>query len=275
MRIALAQFTAGTDPAANLRLVLEQIARAAEQGAELVVFPEAMSCSFARARIEAAEPLDGPWANAVRQAAADAGVTVIVGVFTPGRDGKVRNTLLVTGPDVEAHYDKLHLFDAYGYLESEQIEPGDALVTASVAGVVVGLTTCYDIRFPELYKQLAAVGAELIVVPASWAPGERKVEQWRSLALARALDATCLVVAVDQAEPPSEPTSPSQPKPDPARRKPTGVGHSLVVGPLGEILLELDAAPRLAVIDVDLEDVRAARVALPVLANSRFRSTLA
>lgn len=268
MRIALAQFTAGTDPAANLVLVLEQIGRAADSGAELVVFPEAMSCSFARPRVEAAEPLDGPWANAVRQAAVDAGVTVAVGLFTPGRDGRVRNTLLVTGPDAEAHYDKLHLFDAYGFAESAQIEPGDAVVTVTVDGVVFGLTTCYDIRFPELYKQLAAAGAEVIVVPASWAPGERKVEQWRALAVARALDATCFVVAVDQALPPADPDA------DPARRKPTGVGHSLVVGPLGEILVELGPEPRLELIDLDVEAVRAARTILPVLANSRFTSTL-
>ena len=269
MRIALAQFTAGTEPAANLELVLAQIGRAAASGAQLVVFPEAMSCSFARARIEAAEALDGPWANAVRQAAADAGVTVIVGIFTPGGNGKVRNTLLVTGPDLDAHYDKLHLFDAYGYLESDQIEPGDAVVTVSIAGVVCGLSTCYDIRFPELYKQLAAAGAELIVVPASWAPGERKVEQWRSLAVARALDSTSFVVAVDQAEPPSDPDA------ETGGRRPTGVGHSLVVDPLGEILLELDAEPRLVTIDLDLDTVRAARNALPVLANSRFTSELA
>ncbi len=268
MRIALAQFTAGTDPAANLELVLEQIGVAAASGAELVVFPEAMSCSFARPRVEAAEPLDGPWANAVRQAAVDTGVTVVVGMFTPGRDGKVRNTLLVTGPGVEAHYDKLHLFDAYGFAESEQIEPGDAVVTVTVDGVVCGLTTCYDIRFPELYKRLAEAGAEVILVPASWAPGERKVEQWRALAVARALDSTCFVVAVDQAEPPDDPDA------APGARRPTGVGHSMVVGPLGEILLELDAEPRLVLTDVSLDDVRTARATLPVLANSRFDSTL-
>lgn len=99
--------------------MLGQLALAAESGARLVVFPEAMSCSFARPRVEAAEPLDGPWAGAVRAAAAEAGVTVVVGLFTPGESGRVRNTLLVTGPEVEAHYDKLHLFDAYGYAESD------------------------------------------------------------------------------------------------------------------------------------------------------------
>ena len=105
---------------------------------------------------------------------------MIVGTFTPGRSAKVRNTLLVTGPAIEAHYNKIHLFDAYGYRESDQIEPGDALVVVEIGGVKIGLTTCYDLRFPELFKALALQGADVIVVPSSWAPGERKVAQWRS-----------------------------------------------------------------------------------------------
>jgi len=263
MRIALAQFTADTVPARNLQLVLEQIPAAAAAGAQLVVFPEAMICSFARPRAEAAEPLDGPWASAVRAAAKDAGITVIIGTFTPGTGSKVRNTLLVTGPGIEAHYDKIHLFDAYGYRESDQIEPGDQVVTVAIGGVTVGVATCYDIRFPELFKVLAAQGAELIVVPASWAPGQGKVDQWRALAIARALDTTSLVVAVGQALPAADDSGAGV-------RKPTGVGHSIVAGPLGERLLELGEEPELRVIDLDLEAVARAREALPVLANSRF-----
>lgn len=268
MRIALAQFTAGTVPARNLQLVLEQISAAAAAGAQLVVFPEAMICSFARPRAEAAEPLDGPWASAVRAAARDADITVITGTFTPGSGSKVRNTLLVTGPGIEAHYDKLHLFDAYGYRESDQIEPGDQVVTVQLDGVTVGLATCYDIRFPELFKELAAQGAELIVVPASWAPGEGKVDQWRALAIARALDSTSLIVAAGQALPVTDDAA------DPGSRKPTGVGHSLVVGPLGEVLLELGERPELAILDVDPGEVAIARASLPVLTNSRFSSAL-
>jgi predicted amidohydrolase len=267
MRVALAQFTATIEPAQNLDLVLGQLALAAESGARLVVFPEAMSCSFARPRVEAAEPLDGPWAGAVRAAAAEAGVTVVVGLFTPGESGRVRNTLLVTGPEVEAHYDKLHLFDAYGYAESDQIEPGERLVLIEVDGVRIGLATCYDIRFAEQFKALAAQGAEVIVVPSSWAPGERKVDQWRLLAAARALDSTSIVVAVDQAQPAADDSAPGA-------RKPTGVGHSIVASPLGEIVLELGSDPELAIVELDLSSVAAARAALPVLGNSRFSSSL-
>jgi deaminated glutathione amidase len=267
MRIALAQFTAGTDPAKNLKLVLAGIGQAVQERADLVVFPEAMICSFARPRADAAEPLDGPWASAVRAAAAAAEVTVIVGTFTPGRSAKVRNTLLVTGPAIEAHYNKIHLFDAYGYRESDQIEPGDALVVVEIGGVKIGLTTCYDLRFPELFKALALQGADVIVVPSSWAPGERKVAQWRSLAVARALDSTSLIVAVGQALPPAGGAVDGP-------RKPTGVGHSIVVGPLGDVLLELGEAPELAVLDLDPSVVAAARETLPVLTNARFTSAL-
>lgn len=269
MRIALAQFAATTDPAENLAVVLDQLGRAAGEGATLVIFPEAMSCSFARPRIEAAEPLDGPWASAVRAAATRAGITVIVGMFTPGASGRVRNTLLVTGPGIEASYHKVHLFDALGYRESDQIEPGQQMVVCDLDGVRLGLATCYDVRFPEQFKVLARLGAEVIVVPSSWAPGDRKVEQWRTLVTARALDSTSIVVAVDQALPPLAEG------PERATRKPTGVGHSIVAGPLGEIVVELGPDSELALVDLDLTTVTAARAALPVLTTSRFTSTLA
>ena len=268
MRIALAQFTATTDPADNLALVQRQIAAAGHAGVRLVVFAEAMSCSFARPRIEAAEPLDGPWANGVRAAASAAGVSVVVGLFTPGTGGRVRNTLLVTGGGVEAHYDKLQLFDAYGYVESDQVEPGERLVTLVIDGVRFGLATCYDVRFPAQFAALADAGAEVMLVPASWAPGERKVEQWRTLVTARALDTTSLVVAVGQALPVDDPDA------DPAARKPTGVGHSIVAGPLGEVLVELGPEPELRVVELDVASVARARGVLPVLGNARFTSSL-
>src|SRR5580765_3550242 len=98
MKIALAQIVAGADPAANLDLVAERVADAAAAGAELVVFPEATMRAFGHPLRGIAEPLDGPWATAVAELARSAGVTVAVGMFTPGIDGRVRNTLLVTGP---------------------------------------------------------------------------------------------------------------------------------------------------------------------------------
>lgn len=256
MKIALAQVTSTTDPAANLGLVREQAVRAAREGAELVVFPEATMHSFERSPVAAAEPLDGAWAAAVRATATEQQITIVVGMFTTTSSQRVRNTLLVTGA-VETHYDKIHLFDALGYRESERIAPGDTPGLVRLNGATLGLATCYDIRFPGLFTRLAGLGAEIIVVPASWAPGANKLHQWRTLATARAMDATSFVVACGQASGGG------------AGSRPTGVGHSMVVDPFGTVLLELGDEPELAVIDLDLRMVAEAREAIPVLRNAR------
>ncbi len=124
VRIALAQILSSPDPAVNLEQVAELTGQAAAAGARLVVFPEATMRCFGRNLAEVAEPLDGPWAGRVRQIAAEAGVTVVVGMFTPADHGRVRNTLLVSGPGVEAAYDKIHLFDAFGFAESDTVAAG-------------------------------------------------------------------------------------------------------------------------------------------------------
>ncbi|MCW5952740.1 MAG: carbon-nitrogen hydrolase family protein [Propionibacteriaceae bacterium] len=258
MRVALAQLTSSVDPSDNLELVREHTVRAAEAGAGLVVFPEAMMCSFARSVTDAAQAWDGPWASGVREVARAVGVTVIVGMFTTTGAERVTNSLLVTGPGIEARYDKIHLFDALGYRESERIAPGTEPVVVEIGGVKIGLAICYDIRFPALFTHLARSGAEVIVVPASWAPGPGKVHQWRTLATARAMDSTCFVVGCGQAPPAGAEGS-----------RPTGVGHSLVVDPFGTVLLELEDEPNLAVVDIDPAVVARAREAMPVLRNAR------
>ena len=263
MRIALVQLLSGPDPAANLALVAEYTARAAEQGAELVVFPEATQRSFGHNLAEVAEPLDGPWAGRVREVAAAAGVVVVVGMFTPADGDRVANTLLVTGPGVEAAYDKIHLFDAFGFAESATVAAGERPVVVEVAGVRVGLTTCYDVRFPGLYTALADAGAELVCVCASWGAGPGKVEQWQLLTRARALDATVFVAACGQADPASTGRSA-------VGSAPTGVGHSLLVAPDGQVLAGLGAEPGVLMADVDAGAVAAVRRTLPVLANRRF-----
>ena len=156
MRVALAQIITGRDLAANLVLVEEFARRAKEGGAELVVFPEATMRAFGNSLIDIAEPLDGPWANRVRAISADLEIVIVAGMFTPGAtasggQSKVRNTLLVTGPGVEASYDKVHLFDAFGFLESDTVDAGTGPVTFDAGGVTFGLATCYDIRFPALF----------------------------------------------------------------------------------------------------------------------------
>lgn len=256
MRVAVAQIRASTDPLANLDLVERSATAAAEAGAELVVFPEATMCSFERRSSDIAEAFDGPWASHVRALATRLHVTIIVGMFTTTDDTRVRNTLLIAGR-ARARYDKVHLFDALGFRESDHIAAGDRLVTVDLPATRIGVATCYDLRFPEQFIALATDDAAVIVVCASWAPGPDKIHQWRTLATARAMDSTAFVVAVDQATT-GDPEEPG---------RPTGVGHSMVVDPTGRVLLELGPAPQLAFIDLDPGEVYRARAQLPVLRN--------
>ncbi len=257
MRVALAQILAGTDPAANLELVRDHTRRAADDGARLVVFPEATMCRFGVPLAPVAQPLDGPWADAVRAIAADTGVTVFAGMFTPSADGRVHNTMLATGAGVEASYDKIHLYDAFGFTESDTVGPGSGPVVVTVDGVGVGITLCYDIRFPYLYSELADRGASVITVSASWGAGPGKLEQWTLLARARALDSGCFVAAAGQA----------YPGPELAARAPTGVGGSLVSSPLGEVLCSAGPDPQLLACDLDVASVPKVRDTVGVLRN--------
>lgn len=257
MRIALAQITSGTDPTANLDLVAEYSRRAADEGARLVVFPESTMCRFGVPLAPIAEPVDGRWADGVRRIAADAGLTVVAGMYCPGTADRVTNTLLAAGPGVDAHYEKIHLYDAFGFKESRSVTPGFDPVTITVDDVIVGITTCYDIRFPELYVELARRGAHVLTVSASWGAGPGKLDQWTLLARARALDTGSFVVAVDQAYPGDEI----------AATGPTGVGGSLVAGPFGQVLASAGADPQLITVDVDTDVVATARETLGVLNN--------
>ncbi|MFC4949534.1 carbon-nitrogen hydrolase family protein [Pseudonocardia sp. GCM10023141] len=262
MRIALAQIASTPDVAHNLGLIADGVARAAAAGAELVVFPEGAMCCFGVPLGPVAEPLDGPWATRVRALAADAGVTVVAGMFTPADGDRVHNTLLATGGGVEARYDKIHLFDAFGFAESRTVAPGTTPVSIAVGGVTVGLATCYDLRFPGLFQKLAGDGASVIAVPASWGDGPGKREQWDLLVRARALDSTSFVAACGQADPWTIGRDP--------RGAPAGIGASAVAGPLGAFVGQLDTAPDLLVVDLDLDEVAAARKTVPVLVNRRF-----
>jgi predicted amidohydrolase len=264
MRIAVAQILSGTDPVDNLQLVRDYAGRAADAGARLVVFPEATMCRFGVPLAPIAEPVDGPWADGVRRIAADANITVIVGMFSPADHGRVYNTLLAIGPGTpnqpDTHYDKIHLYDAFGFTESKTVAPGRQPVVIDVDGVGVGLTTCYDLRFPELFTTLARRGAQLIVVSASWAAGRGKLEQWTLLARARALDSTSYIVAAGQGDP-------GKTLAEKSGSAPTGVGGSLVVSPFGEVLASAGADPQLLVTDVDLDRVAQARDTIAVLRN--------
>jgi deaminated glutathione amidase len=263
LRVAVAQILSGSDPQQNLELVARQTAEAADDGAQLVIFPEATMRRFGLPLAEIAEPVDGPWAKQLSEIAEQHQLVVVAGMFSPSTDGRVNNTLRAIGPGVDAYYHKIHLFDAFGFRESETVAPGAEPVVIMVGGATVGLTLCYDIRFPGLYTRLAELGAQVICVAASWGAGPGKVEQWQLLTRARALDSTSYLVAAAQADPATAGITFDG-------RAPTGVGYSAVVSPRGDVLRSLDAESGLLLADLDLDLVEQTRVAIPVLANRRF-----
>ena len=161
--------------------------------------------------------------------------------------------------ELVASYRKLHLFDAFGHRESDQVAPGSALVACTLAGVRTGLAICYDVRFGELSRALAVAGAELLVLPAAWAAGLFKEEHWVTLVRARAIENTVWVAAVGQVPDPDErPT-----------RAATGIGRSMLVDPLGVVRADLGPAPGVTVAEVDTGLVATVRASLPSLANRR------
>ncbi|TWH02643.1 putative amidohydrolase [Nocardioides sp. J9] len=221
LRIALVQAASALEPEANRATLAELAGRTADT--DLMVFPEAFARDFGEAGSDVsafAEPLDGPFASAVSAAATDAGTTVVAGMFEQGPDPeRPWNTLVVRG-GAEASYRKVHLYDSFGYRESDRLTAGAVEpVVVEVAGWKVGLMTCYDLRFPELARALVDRGAEVIAVPAAWVAGPRKVHHWRTLLTARAIENTVYVAAVGQ----------------PAPRY---CGHSMVVDPFGEVVAE-------------------------------------
>ncbi|MDZ5077517.1 carbon-nitrogen hydrolase family protein [Nesterenkonia sp. HG001] len=274
MRIAAAQIVTGEDPQQNLALVEKWTAQAVEAGARLVVFPEAVQRAFGHSLTPIAEPVDGAWGTELRRIAERHGVAIVAGMFTPAQPGeqgreRVTNTLLAvdgavdgTGNGVLAAYDKIHLYDAFGFQESKTVAPGEAPARFALDGQTLGLATCYDIRFPNLFTAHARAGALATILPASWGAGPGKVDQWRLLARARALDSTQYVIACGQG-------LPSAAGVEPVEGAPTGVGHSMIVSPTGEVLAEAGEAPELLVADLDADVVTAARQKLPVLANAR------
>jgi predicted amidohydrolase len=263
VRVGLCQITSTAVPSDNLDLVRDAVARAAAGGASVAVLPEATMACFGTSLAPLAEPVDGPWATAVAAIAAEYDVLVVAGMFTPAPDGRVFNTLLATGKGQHLGYDKIHLFDAFGFAESKTVAPGSDLALVTADDVTLGLATCYDVRFPELFTRLADRGATVMLMGASWGAGPGKREQWELLVRARALDSTSWLVACGQADPAASGAT-THPK------APTGIGYSTVASPSGEVVAQLGAGPDVLVVEVDVAQVEKTRESIPVLANRRL-----
>jgi|RhiMethySRZTD1v2_1073278.scaffolds.fasta_scaffold20866_2 predicted amidohydrolase len=261
MRVALCQLPVSPDPATNLDRVAEAVASAADQGADLAVFPEATQVRFGSDLRAAAEPLDGEFGTCLATLARNAGVALVAGVFEPAPDGRVYNTAVAYAGSGElvAAYRKIHLFDSLGERESALVAPGSEPVVVDLAGIRTGFATCYDIRFPELFRALVARGAELIVVPGAWAAGLFKEEHWVTLVRARAIENTVWVAAAGQVPDPASPPT----------RAPTGVGRSMLVDPMGAVRADLGLWPQVGVAELDSAMTARVRAVLPCLEHRR------
>ncbi|MGJ9412980.1 carbon-nitrogen hydrolase family protein [Aeromicrobium sp. CF4.19] len=257
MRVALVQLASTIDSSQNRRLVSDRLDALAPGAADLVVLPEATMHDFGSPDHDLArhaEPLDGPFVADVTAHARRLGATVVAGMFER-TDDVPYNTLVVAGPDgaLQATYRKIHLYDSFGYRESDRLRGGDLEpVTIDVAGTCTGLMTCYDLRFPELGRALVDAGAELFVVPAAWVAGEGKLHHWRTLLTARALEDVVHVAAAAQG----------------GERY---TGHSLVVDPLGTVVGEGGSDEEdLVTVEIDPDAVTRARRVNPSLDNRRM-----
>ncbi len=261
MRVALCQMPASSQPAVNLSRVQSALTSAREQGSDLAIFPEATQARFSADLRAVAEPLDGPFCTGLSEAARSNGVALAAGVFEQAPDGRVYNTTVAldSAGNLVAAYRKIHLFDALGTRESETIAPGSEVVTAELCGLKIGFMTCYDVRFPELARELAVRGAELIVIPSAWGAGLFKEEHWVTLVRARAIENTIWVAAADQVPDPHEPPTAA----------PTGVGRSLLVDPMGAVRLDLGSGPAVISGVVDTEMTGRVRTVLPSLSHRR------
>lgn len=261
MRVAVCQIPVSTDPAINLDRVRAALSEAAEQHADLAVFPEGTQARFGSDLQAVAEPPEGAFGAGIGEAAGKLGIAVVAGIFEPAGDGRVHNTTVAfdgTGRLV-ASYRKIHVFDSFGQRESDLVAAGGTAVLADLAGLRVGFLTCYDVRFPEHARALVAGGAELIVLPSAWAAGPFKEEHWVTLVRARAIENTVWVAAAGQVPDPGErPT-----------RAPTGIGRSMVVDPMGVARLDLGPHPGVGVAEIDTALTARVRAEVPCLQHRR------
>lgn len=250
LSVTLVQAASSLEPADNLAALRDGVAAAT---GDLVVFPEAFARDFGSPGSDVspfAEPVEGAFGSELARLAEEHGKTVVAGMFETSDDPeRPFNTLVVRGGD-DAEYRKIHLYDSFGYQESDRIQAGPPIpVAVSVGGFRVALMTCYDLRFPELARAHSLAGADVLLCPAAWVAGDRKVRHWQTLLAARAIENLAYVVASAQAAP-------------------RYCGHSTVVDPRGDVVAEAgDGGPEVITAVVRRELIEEARRENPSLHN--------
>ncbi len=271
MRAALLQLTSSDDPVENLAVVRAWMGDAAADGAEIILTPEVTNCvstSRTHQRAVLNHESDDPTLAALRAEAERLGVWLLIGSLalkTDDPDGRFANRSFLIGDDgaIRARYDKIHMFDVdvspeETYRESDGFRPGTRAVLSDTPWGKIGLSICYDVRFPHLYRGLAQAGAEILTVPAAFSH-VTGAAHWQSLLRARAIESGCFVLAPAQTG--THTASRGQ-----ARRT---HGHSLVIGPWGEVIADGGTEAGIITVDLDLSEVAQARRRVPSLRHDR------
>jgi predicted amidohydrolase len=265
LRAAAVQLNSTNDKARNVSVAESLVRAAVADGAELVALPEKWNLlAGGEELLGGAEPLDGPSLTAARAWARDLGIHLLAGSIPErGPGGKAFNTSVLIGPDGEdlAVYRKIHMFDVdvdgVAYRESEHEEPGEEIVSAPLGDAMIGLSVCYDLRFPELYRILAVRGARILAVPSAFTAATGR-DHWEPLLRARAIENQAFLLAPNQVgEAPPHFHS---------------YGHSAIVDPWGEMLAAASDEECFVTADLDLAAQDRIRESLPSLANRRPRA---
>lgn len=271
MKAGLIQLTSGDDPVANLPVTQGLIEEAAGKGATLIVTPEVTNCvSQSRTHqqtVLTTEDQDETL-RALRVQAQALGVYIVIGSLalkTSESDGRFANRsfLISTDGRIVARYDKIHMFDVEvskteTYRESDGYRPGTRAVVGDVGPLRLGMTICYDLRFPALFRRLAQAGAEIITVPSAFST-VTGAAHWQVLLRSRAIETGCYVLAPAQ-------TGVHHTSTGRARRT---YGHSLAIAPWGEILADCGTEPGIAIVDIDPAEVEDARRRVPSVVHDR------
>lgn len=259
MQLALVQIEAGPDTDANVEKATEYIRDAAVEGADLVLLPEIWNVGYFAFDDYAAgaEPINGPTATRMADLAAELGVHLHAGSIIETDGNNLYNTSLLFGPDGDrlASYRKMHLF-GYESEESQLLTPGTEIVTVETDLGTLGMTTCYDLRFPELYRALCDAGAELFLITSAWP--QARLDHWRLLNQTRAVEEQVFLAAANL-------TGQNE-----------GVelgGNSLVVGPWGTPRVNAESDEGVLLTDIDLSAVETVRNEFPALEDRRIALT--
>lgn len=259
MKVAIVQFKASTNKEANLKKITDFISKAAKNKAKLVAFPEFMmfytsSSQSPKQLASLAETIKGNFVSTIVKTAKENHIQVVGSFYEKSsKRDKVYDTSFVVDKSgkVISTYRKIHLYDALGFRESDKMTSGSKIAKPVKTSIgKLGMMICYDLRFPEMSRSLAAAGSEILVAPSAWVKGDMKEEHWLTINKTRAIENGCYVVAPDQ----------------------VGniyCGRSVIVDPYGKVLVDMKKKQGIAYADIDLKKIKQTRKVLPLLKNRR------